>query len=166
MDKKIYQLTLIIFLLIPSACGSVTAQSAQPTTTPAAESASTDQVFIEALQQRIDQEQMVPEFARLAQPELFINKPTFAFRENPGTVLQLNVFGYPDPKGTKNIVPPLIEAGATVADQHEITLSGIEVIFHRRDTYNPMQIWANTPPWKEEQMFLTPITDELLQEME
>ena len=159
MVKQIYQWSLIVCLLILSACNSTAVQSVQ-SSTPRPESSSIDQTFIDLLQQRIDQGKIIPEFARLEQPGLFVNKPTLAFRENQGTVLQLNIFGYPDPKGTKEIVAPLIEAGATVANQHEISLTGIEVIFHRRETYNPMQVWANTPPWKEGQMFLTPPTTE------
>lgn len=163
MIKQIYLSSLIILLFALNACGGVAAQNSQPVISTS--DSSPEQTFTETLQQRIDQKKIVPEFARLELPVLLVNKPTFAFRENQGTVLQLNIFGYPDPKGAKNIVAPLIEVGATVADQHEISLTGIEVVFHRRDTYNPMQIWANTSPWKEEQMFLTPITDELLEEM-
>ena len=154
MVKQFYQLSLIVCLLILSACNSTLAQSLQ-SSTQGPETSAKDQTFIDLLQQRIDQGKIIPEFATLKRPGLIVNKPTSAFRENQGTVLQFNIFGYPDPKGTKEIVAPLIEVGATVADQHEITLSGIEVIFHRRETYNPMQVWANTPPWGKGRMFLT-----------
>ena len=153
MVRQIYWLSLIILLLTLSACGGVAAQSVPPS-----DSALAGDAFVEALHRRIGQDKIVPEFGRLEIPPLVVNEKTFAFPEKQGTVLQLNIFGYPDPKGTQNLVAPLIEAAVSVAGGHEVSLDGIEVIFHRRDEFNPMQIRAATPPWGPEQIFFVPQT--------
>lgn len=155
MTGRLYRLSFIVLILIVNACGHPMAQSDSPA----------DEAFIEALRQRISQEKIVPEFGRLEIPPLYVNKPTFAFPENQGRVLQLNIFGYPDPKGTSQLVAPLIALGAQVAEQHQVSLAGIEIVFHRRQEYNPMQVWAATFPWGEAQTFRTPLTDELVEAM-
>lgn len=155
MVKQFFQLALLMLLLAPSACATTAAQSG-PATTAESPSSSSEQTFIEALHQRLSRDKTVPEFGRLEIPPLYIKKPTFAFPENQGTVLQLNIFGFPDAKGTQQLVAPLIGIAAEVADEYEIALSGIEVVFHRRQTHHPMLVWANTPPWEADNIFLTP----------
>lgn len=156
MTRQLYRLSFVILMLIVNACGNTIAQSNPPA----------DEAFIDSLRQRINQEKIVPEFGQLEIPPLYVNKPTFAFPENQGSVLQLNLFGYPDPKGTSQLVAPLIAVGAQVAEQHELSLAGIEIVFHRRQDYNPMQVWAATSPWGEAQTFRIPLTDELVKTME
>ena len=153
---------------VPSPTDTVTvlltpAPSAAPSSTPAPPI--DEAAFKSDLYQQIADRDVVPQFATLTIAPLYIEQPTFAFRPNEGIILQLNIFGYPDPKGTKQLVAPLIELGADVAARHEVSLNGIEVVFHRRSNYNPMQVWANIPPWDIEEMILTPLTRELIEEM-
>lgn len=122
-----------------------------------------DAVFIDALYQEIERTGSVPEFAWLEIAPLYIDRPTFAFRGEKQVVLQLNIFGYPDPKGTRETVAPLLEAAASTADRYRVPLSGIEIVFHRRRAFNPMQVWAATPPWGDNQIFQTPLSAEQIE---
>ena len=121
--------------------------------------------FIDTLYERIERDGIVPEFSRLEIAPLYANQPTFAFRQAGYVVLQLNIYGYPDPKGTAELVAPLLEAAVNTSTRYALQLNGIEIVFHRRRGYNPMQVWAATPPWGPEQLFLTPLSAELIDAM-
>lgn len=119
--------------------------------------------FTQTLADTIKQQTLLPDFAELVVAPLYLNERTFSFTAKNATVLQLNIFGYPDPKFTETLVAPLINVSTTLATQHNIPLTGIEIIFHRRHTLNPMLIFAATPPWGTEQTIMTPLSDELEQ---
>ena len=119
--------------------------------------------FIKALADTINQQALLPDFAELVVAPLYLNERTFSFNAKDTTVLQLNIFGYPDPKSTETLVPPLIEVSKNLATQYNIPLTGLEIIFHRRHTINPMLIFAATPPWGTEQTTITPLSAELEQ---
>ena len=107
----------------------------------------------------------LPEFAWLEIAPLFVDRLTFAFRNSGQVVLRMNVHGYPDPKGTAALVAPLIDAASSTAERYALALTGIEIVFHRRHRYHPMQVWAAIPPWGADQIFLTPLSAELIETM-
>ncbi|HSF93940.1 MAG TPA: hypothetical protein VLA52_02865 [Thermohalobaculum sp.] len=107
----------------------------------------------------------MPDFARLEIAPVSAGRPTFTFRDPGQVILQLNLYGFPDPKGTSALVAPLIDAASSIAARHALALTGIEIVFHRRDGYNPMQVWAAKPPYSAEQTSLTPLGAELIESM-
>ena len=109
--------------------------------------------LITALHDAINSQQLVPDFARFELVPIQ-NRPTLAFPENQGLVIKINIFGYPDPKGTDRLVGPLVEVTAEVAERQQVSLNGLEIVFHRRQNNNPMQVWAARPPWQREDTFL------------
>jgi hypothetical protein len=51
-----------------------------------------------------------------------------------------------------------------VASEHGIKLDGVEVIYYRDETQPWLALWS-TPPFGAEQIFLTPLADELIKEL-
>lgn len=126
---------------------------------------SSDRSFVDALHERIGRDGIVPSFARVEIALLSAGQPMFAFGTSGGAILQLNLYGFPDPKGTAELVAPLIDAAVGSASRYAVQLNGIEIVFHRRRTYNPMQVWAAAPPWGTGQIVRIPLSTELIDAM-
>jgi hypothetical protein len=137
-----------------------------PTATPypTPKSIPADEAFINALYDRIDRDDTIPESGKLAVAALYFKKPTYAFRDNTGLVLQFNILDYPDPVEAKKAAVLLMGTGVSVASEHRIKLDGVEVVYYKDETQPWLALWS-TPPFGAEQFFLTPLADELIKEL-
>jgi hypothetical protein len=150
---------VMVFLtsLILSACATVPnptptfypTYTPYPTSTPypIPTSIPADEAFVNALYDRLDKDDTIPQSGKEAVIALYANKPTFVFRNSRGIVLQFNVFEMPDnePEIKKTAVL-LIGTGVVVAGEHNVPLSGIEVVYYTADE-EPWLALALAPPW-------------------
>lgn len=123
-----------------------------------------DEAFINELYDRIDRDDTIPQSGKQAIASLYFKQPTFAFRNNTGLILQFNILDYPDPLEAKKAAVLLMGTGVAVAAEHQIKLDGVEVVYYRDETQPWLTLWS-TPPFGAEQIFLTPLADELVKEL-
>jgi hypothetical protein len=165
-------LTIFVTVLLSACTSTALAPTPYPTSTnyplstpyPTYTTTPPDEAFIKDLYDRIDRDDTIPPSGKLAVAALYYQKPTFAFRDNKGLVLQFNILDYPDPAEAKKAAVLLMGTGVSVASEHGIQLDGVEVVYYKDETQPWLALWS-TPPFGAEQIFLTPLADELIKEL-
>jgi hypothetical protein len=146
---------IILILFVVSACASTALNpTPYPTYTPYPTSTPyptftpipPDEAFINALYDRIDRDDTIPESGKLAIASLYYEKPSFAFRDNQGVVLQFNILSVPDEPELRKSATLLMGTSVIVAGEHGVSLSGIEVVFYVKEN-DPWLALALAPPW-------------------
>ena len=112
--------------------------------------------FIKALYGRIAQDELMPPSGKLALASLHVGSPTFAFRQNKGAVLKFDILDFPGSVEAYQATALLIEAGVVVADEFELCLNGIEVVFYQ-DKQRLWLVFRAVPPWRAKNISLVPL---------
>lgn len=155
---------LLLVILILASLSACTSAALPPIPYPTPMLIPTDEAFINDLYDHIDRDDTIPPTGKLAVAALYDKKPTYKFRDNTGLVLQFNILDYPNPLEAKNAAVLLMGTGVSVAAEHGIRLDGVEVIFYKDETLPWLTLWT-TPPFGAEQIFLTPLADELVKDL-
>lgn len=122
-----------------------------------------DEALVQAVYTRIDEDEQMPAVGKEAVMSLFFQRPTFAFRENKGLVVQFSIPRYPTPLEAKLAAYQLVEAAVKVAREQSVAVEGVEVVyFHQGE---PWAALASKPPWGDDALFLVPIADEMIKEL-
>lgn len=163
---------VVLLPLCLSACGagpvlptSYPTHTPYPTATPypTPTTISTDEVFAQAVYNRIDADERMPAAGKEAVISLFAHRPTFAFAENKGLVVQFNIPRYPTPLEAKLAAYQLIEAAVSTAAEQGITLDGAEVVYSHEG--EPWAALASKPPWGDDQLFLVPLSKQMIKQL-
>jgi hypothetical protein len=150
--------TLVISIL--SGCASLSLVS--PISNPAAAQApkSAEETFLNDLNYQIRR----PD--RKISVKLQQHEPTFAFDNHNNPVLQFNISEMPQDKyEIKEITVRLIELGVTIAQERNIALSGIEVVFFL-DSGQPWLAIGSTPPWSADGYVVAPLHPDYIKRLE
>jgi hypothetical protein len=106
----------------------------------------------------------MPAVGKEAVLSLFFQQPTFAFRENKGLVMQFNIPRYPTSLEAKLAAYQLVAAAVDAAKEQSVAVVGVEVVyFHEGE---PWVALASKPPWGDDALFLVPIADEMVRQLE
>ena len=96
---------------------------------------------------------------------LYGMRPTFVFGENKGLVLQFNVFEVPaEGLVMKKAAVLLMGTGALKAQDYELTLAGMEVVFWASEE-KPWLALASVPPWDFNDLRLKPLAPEYIKQL-
>lgn len=95
----------------------------------------------------------MPPSGKLALVSLRVGSPTFAFRHNEGAVLKFDILDFPGSVEAYQTTALLIQAGLAAADEFELCLNGIEVVFYQ-DKQRLWLVFKATPPWRAKDISL------------
>jgi hypothetical protein len=153
-----YSLSLLAFLILSSlsACASTVTESSTPPpyptstpypiSTPYPTPTPFGEAFLRELLNRVKADDTIPAIGKKVAIALVGQEPTYVFKQNQGLVLQFNLPNVPEEPELKKTVVLLMGTGVAVAGEHNIPLSGIEVVFHLKEG-EPWLALALVPPW-------------------
>jgi hypothetical protein len=150
---------LIIVLLTAFLSASQTAikSAARSSNVPTCASIPDKQAFIRTLYDRIAQDEVMPPSGKLALASLHIGgTSTFAFWPNDGAVLKFNILDFPGSIEAHRTTSLLIGTGLSVAEEYDLCLNGIEVVFYQ-DKRRLWLVVTAVPPWRADQISLVPL---------
>jgi hypothetical protein len=123
-----------------------------------------DEAFAQAIYERIGINEQMPAVGQETVIWIFYKRPTFAFPDNRGLVVQFTIPRYPTPLEAKLAAYQLVEAAVSVAAEQSIAVGGIEVVYFHEE--EPWVALASTPPWGDDQLFLVPIAKAMIKQLE
>jgi hypothetical protein len=153
-----FGLSLLILMILSSSSGCVSivikndtptpypTYTPYPTSTPYPTATPFGEAFLKDLLDRIQADDTIPAVGKKVAIALVVQEPTYIFKHNQGIVLQFNIPGVPEEPELKRSAVLLIGTGVVVAGEHDIPLSGIEVVFHLTEG-DPWLALALVPPW-------------------
>lgn len=115
-----------------------------------------EQVFIQTLYNRVASDDVMPSSGKVALVSLHVGSPTFAFRQNEGAVLKFDILDFPGSVEAYQATALLIQAGLAAADEFELCLNGIEVVFYQ-DKQRLWLVFKAVPPWRANNISFVPL---------
>lgn len=135
-------LLLIVTTIILTGCDNTSLSTPYPTYTPTP----FGEAFLKDLQARIKNNDTIPATGRNSIIALIGGEPTYVLGDNKGIVLQFIAALPQDKTEIKKAAVLLIRTGVVLAGEHNISLSGIEVVFLTSEG-DPWLATALIPPW-------------------
>lgn len=161
-------LGFVSLLLVISSC--TTTPAPPPTDAPTqvpiivATAEPAEAVFLKALKQRINVDDTIPTVGRAASFGL-LAEPGYVFSGESGYVLQFHADLPEIEEEIRKTAVLLIGTSVIMADEHNLPLEGIEVVFFTKDQ-KPWVAVALAPPWNMDDIRLAPLHPDLMDQLQ